>query len=338
MYPSEEKHYSGIFIKNQYEYLKNNLNQNIDIYTMKRTFTSKIGSIFKYLKAFLYFIPYLFKKYDVIHLHYFFPMIILSVGYKFFHPSTKIVVTFHGSDITHFIKTKYSKLFFSYLLQKCDYVISVGDDLSKLIFIKLNRKPDLVLSAGIDEKVFFKIDNIEKEYDYIFVGSFIKRKGLDILLKAIDETANKRIKYCIVGSGELEKNILEKQQNYDITLLKNQTQEQLRTLYNKSKFFILPSRDEAFGLVVSEAIFCGTPAIVSNIGGMKDQVIDGNNGFVLKENNDRCITEKIRTLIKIDEEEYKQIVLNCQNSNKVYTLRNVCNQLLTIYEELYNAK
>ncbi|EJF07463.1 glycosyltransferase [Thiovulum sp. ES] len=334
MYPSPQKPYSGIFVKNQYDYLKKELNQDIEIYAMERSFTNKIGSIFKYLKAFLLFFPYLFKKYDVIHLHYFFPMVILSVFYKILYPKTKIVVTFHGSDITNFVNSNLSKRFFTKLIDRCDYIISVGSDLSEIIFKKLNKKSDLVLSAGIDERVFYEEESIKKEYDFIFVGSFIKRKGLDILLKAIQIVDNKNIRYCIVGSGVLEKNVLEVSKKYNIILLKNQTQEQLRTLYNQSKFFILPSRDEPFGLVVSEAIFCGTPAIVSNIGGMKDQVKDGINGFILKENTHDELAKKIKEVENISEKEYKQLSVNALNSNQEHSLENISKKLIEIYNEL----
>jgi len=276
----------------------------------------------------------MFKKYDIIHLHYFFPFIILAVIYKLFHSNTKVVVTFHGSDITSFINTRISKYFFSRLLARCDYIISVGSDLSKLIEKKLNKKPNLILSAGIDSNTFYKEKNINKEFDFIFVGSFIKRKGLDILLESIKKVNNKNIKYCIVGSGFLEKDVLMVQTNYNIVLLKNQSQIQLRTLYNKSNFFILPSRDEPFGLVVSESLFCGTPAIVSNIGGMVDQVENNFNGFILKENTSEELSKVINKLINIESEEYNRLALNASKSNKQYSMNNVCMELSRIYKEL----
>lgn len=331
MYPSVQKPYSGIFVKNQYEYLKNVLKQEIEIFTMRRTFSSKIGSVLKYAKAFILFTPYYFRKYNVIHLHYFFPMIILATMYKVLHPTTKIVVTFHGSDITNFINSSISKKFFRVLINKCDFVISVGNELSKLVYKKLNKKPDLVLCAGIDEKIFYFDDSLKKAYDFIFVGSFIKRKGLDILLEAIQMVDDKSIKYCIVGSGELKSDVLNITDSNTIVLLENRTQTQLRELYNKSKYFVLPSRDEPFGLVVSEAIFCGTPALVSNIGGIKDQVKDGINGYILKKNTPEYLASKIKKLNKLNDKEYTILKENALKSNKEYSMSSVCKRLLEIY-------
>ena len=63
MYPSKQKPYSGIFVKNQYEALLSALSSKdkIDIYAMPRKYSSKIGSVLKYFRAFFKFIPF-FKE------------------------------------------------------------------------------------------------------------------------------------------------------------------------------------------------------------------------------------------------------------------------------------
>ncbi|MBQ0740045.1 glycosyltransferase, partial [Aquimarina celericrescens] len=78
----------------------------IEIFFMKRQFTSRLGSLLKYLKTFIFFSPYLFKKYDIIHLHFFYPLIYLAWFYKKIHPSCKVIVTFHGMDITKRVNKK----------------------------------------------------------------------------------------------------------------------------------------------------------------------------------------------------------------------------------------
>ena len=64
MYPSEQKPYAGVFVKNQYESLLQNIEKNdsVHIFAMQRIFTSSIGSILKYFKAFLDFTPHYFKN------------------------------------------------------------------------------------------------------------------------------------------------------------------------------------------------------------------------------------------------------------------------------------
>jgi glycosyltransferase involved in cell wall biosynthesis len=333
MYPSVQKPYSGIFVLNQFNYLKNELNQNVELYAMKRTFTSKIGSLVKYFKAFIGFFPYYFKKYDVIHVHFFYPLIILAVIYKFFHRKTKLVVTFHGTDISSFMNSNFSKFFFKKIINKCEVVISVGQDLSDLIYSKLGRKSDYIISAGVDNKVFYKLENIEKSFDFIFVGSFIKRKGVDLFIEAIKKINNKEIKYCFVGSGEFNEKLIQLNTEFNVTVLHNKTQNELRELYNKSKFFVIPSRDEPFGLVATEAMFCGTPAIVSEAGGLKAQVQNGENGYVVKIDSIDDLVSKLKLAYNINDENYFLLSQNALVSNKEHSLESICNKIYSIYKQ-----
>lgn len=333
MYPSKQKPYSGVFVKNQYEYLQKIKNEEdeIFIFYMKRTFTNKIGSLLKYFSAFLRFIPNYFKKYDIIHLHYFFPLIILVYIYKIFHPKTKAIVTFHGEDIKANLTSKKLIKIFKKISKKINFTISVGQDLKQDIVSKLDLKVNTILSAGVDTKVFYP-ENITKKYDYIFVGSFIHRKGIDIVIDAIKKINDYNISYCFVGSGPFLESIKSLQKEHNVTLFENQTQDQLRTLYNQSKFLLFPSRNEPFGLVATEAIFCGTPIIVSKIGGLKEQLIENEIGFFAT-NHDEVFKIILNTM-KFTEKQYQKLADNTLTANKEFGLEKICKKLLTIYGNL----
>ncbi len=333
MYPSKQKPYSGIFVKNQFEFLCRNIKNkdSISIFYMKRTFTNGINTFFKYIYASFRFIPFLFKKFDIIHLHFFLPLIILPCIYKVFHPKTKIIVTFHGSDINK-IKSKWSVKFFSILIKKVDFIISVGVDLKNKIEVNLNKKVNLVLSAGIDENVFYYEGNIEKKYDFIFVGSFIHRKGVDILINTIKRLNNKEISFCFVGSGEYLNELKKLKTKYNIHIFQNQTQSRLRTLYNQSKFLIFPSRDEPFGLIATESLFCGTPIIVSKTGGLKEQLIENKTGYFAT--TEKEILNIINKAMTLTNNEYLFLKNNALKANKNFSLKNVCYKLYQVYEKV----
>lgn len=79
--------------------------------------------------------------------------------------------------------------------------------------------------------------------------------------------------------------------------------------YASSDMAVVPSIQEAFGLVVSEAMACGKPVIGTNIGGIPDQIINGHNGFLVKLRNPEEIAEKILWLIS-NSKEAKRMGMN----------------------------
>ncbi|MEZ4818081.1 MAG: glycosyltransferase family 4 protein [Flavobacteriaceae bacterium] len=282
MYPSAQKKYSGIFVKNQYEYLQKLIGDGdtIEIFFIRRRITSFIGSVLKHLVSFFKFTPHFFRKYDVVHLHSFFPLVVSAWLYKTLHPKTKLVVTFHGMEVNLQVNKRNEK-FMRFLAKKIDFTIPVGVEVGKNVVNKLKLPIGKILPVGVNPNVFYPEPHTKKEYNFLFVGSFFVVKGIDILYNAIINLP-KDICFCIVGNGEeYQQKFLElKQRGYTIELKGDQSHEELRTLYNQSRFLILPSRSEGFATVIVEAMYCGTPVITSNIPQFSEQVIENKNGFM----------------------------------------------------------
>lgn len=334
MYPSPQKKYSGIFVKNQYERLQKLMKEGeeIELFYMKRTFTSMLGSIKKYVLAFFRFIPYFFKKYDVIHLHSFFPLIFVTWLYKVFYPKTKLVVTFHGTDVNQQVTAKNKKLmrFFS---KNIDVTIPVGKEVARNVSEKLNLPIGKILPVGVDSDVFYSEKDTEKIYDYLFVGSFILRKGVDFLIESI-KNLSPDIRFCIAGSGELKPGLDQLiADGYSIELKGEQTHEELRKLYNQAKFFVLPSRSEGFATVIIEAMYSGTPVITSNIPQFVEQVTDGENGFMFPLDSPEKLTGLLGNQMDISTSQYQTMALNAENSFKNISLQAVCDELMEIYRK-----
>lgn len=332
MYPSPEKKYSGIFVKNQYEQLQSILKagEEIELFYMKRTFTSLWGSIKKYLAAFFRFIPYYFKKYDVIHLHSFYPLIIVTWLYKVFYPKTKLVVTFHGTDVNQQVNAK-NKRFMQFLSKKINFTIPVGKEVAKNVSEKLKLPIGKILPVGVDSHVFYPEKDVIKIYDFLFVGSFIERKGVDFLINSIRKL-DPKVRFCVAGSGVFKPNFDELiNEGYSIDLKGEQTHEELRHLYNQAKYFILPSRSEGFATVIIEAMYCGTPVITSDIPQFLEQVDNNKNGFTFPLKNPEKLTDLLGNLISISSSQYEEVSLGAQNSFKNISLKAVCDELIDIY-------
>lgn len=335
MYPSRQKPYAGIFVKNQYEQLKSMMtgDDSIDIFYLERKFTSKLGSLLKYLKAFVAFLKFLPRKYDVVHLHFFYPLIYFVWIYKKFHPRTKVVVTFHGKDITVNVNDG-NKHRLRKIAKIIDYTIPVGKTLAGLVNTKLKLEIGKILPVGVNHNVFYHEKHQHEEFDFIFVGSFIHRKGIDVVIDAIKKLPSKDYSFCFCGSGEYLSEIEELSESYNITIKQNQTQNELRGLYNKSRFFILMSRNEGFPTATIEAMYCGLPVITSDIPQFKEQVQEGINGFIVPMENDQELLKCLVRTKGMDQSEYLKIQNGALSSFKELSLSEVCNNLYNIYQNL----
>ena len=301
---------------------------------MFRKFTGIVGSFLKYSKFGLKFLfLYLGRKFDLVHIHHFYPLAILLFPYKWIHKNTKFVVTLHGADVNKNSKGKFGLYLAKAVAGLADSVVSVGVDLAASFEKLTGRAVDHILPAGIDERVFFPVDGVEKRFDLIFAGSFYEAKGLRELLEASKLTGNRDIRICFVGSGPLEQEIHDRC-NWQYEIHKDLTQEALAELYRAAKYLVLPSKSEAFGLVVSEAMYCGIPTVCSNVGGLKDQIQDRQNGFFFEGISSESISSKILFALNLDQPDYEKLCVNARKSNKQYSLSMVTEKHLAIYNSL----
>lgn len=72
----------------------------------------------------------------------------------------------------------------------------------------------------------------------------------------------------------------------------------INALQRKSSVIVQKSSKEGFGLVVTEALWKGTPVVASNVGGIPLQIQDGENGFLLDFEDTQGFADKILTLLK----------------------------------------
>ncbi|MBD3209431.1 glycosyltransferase [Candidatus Woesearchaeota archaeon] len=76
---------------------------------------------------------------------------------------------------------------------------------------------------------------------------------------------------------------------------------QLPEVYNVADVNALCSKNEGFGLAVTEGMACGLPVIGTNIGGIPLQIKDGKNGYLVAVGDHRETAKKIIKLLKDDE-------------------------------------
>ena len=95
------------------------------------------------------------------------------------------------------------------------------------------------------------------------------------------------------------------------------SQEGVINYLSSASLLVLPSISEGLGRVILEAQAVGCPVLVSDAGGMKDLIKDGETGFVFKSEDLEDLSEKISYILGNDPLR-KSVSLSAKNELKQY--------------------
>jgi glycosyltransferase involved in cell wall biosynthesis len=144
--------------------------------------------------------------------------------------------------------------------------------------------------SGVPNDLIKTINRNHKDMDFskgsnhLFVGSLIKRKKLDTVMKAFVSTKRNLDKLIIIGGGPEEANMRKMAKTLDdnnsITFIGKIPRNDVFKEMIKAHIFTLVSHNEAYGMVYIEAMLNGCIVIASKNGGFDGIIIDGINGYL----------------------------------------------------------
>ena len=143
----------------------------------------------------------------------------------------------------------------------------------------------------------------------LFVGALAQHKGIGYLLDAIDMLGS-RVELTLVGR-RFGPNPRVDEACSRWRWFETVPHEQVMEIMIESDVLVLPSFGEGFGLVVSEALACGLPVIVTPNVGASDLVCDGREGFVVPVCSAEAIADRLNVLHR-DRELLTQMSHNAQ--------------------------
>ncbi|MCS7213632.1 MAG: glycosyltransferase [Candidatus Calescibacterium sp.] len=125
-------------------------------------------------------------------------------------------------------------------------------------------------------------------------------KGFDVLVEALKTISDEYIfVLALGGTGYGEKQYVEQIGNVKIIYIPfEKDHRKVAIYYAISDAFVLTSRAENFPLSVIEASACGAVPIASDVGGVREMIRDGENGFVVDSGNYVKFAERIKILIE----------------------------------------
>jgi len=239
--------------------------------------------------------------YDLVHTQFTISAAAAVLG-EHFHQKP-IVATVRGSDIYRIPKYPGGKEFTRLALSKCNKITLMSKDLLNTT-VKLGISSDKFESIPppIDFETFYPNKWEEREPYVVFIGSLIKRKGPDVLIEAFKKVSLLFPDYTliIVGTGPEEQNLLEQVQRLGLEgrlkFISHLVPFEIANLLRRSRLLVLPSLEEALGMVIVESLASGTPVVATNVGGIPE-VLPSQAGILVSPNDPYELSDAICYLL-----------------------------------------
>ena len=160
------------------------------------------------------------------------------------------------------------------------------------------------------------------------------RKGLDMLVAALNGLGGRQdLGLLTVGRGNIAAGL----RHTHLPQGEITNQRLLSFAYCAADVFVIPSREEAFGKVVAEAVACGTPVVGFAVGGIPDVVRSGVTGLLAPPEDVRALREAIETILG-DEGLRSVMAQECRRvAVEEYCLETQARRYKQIYDELLVA-
>jgi len=161
---------------------------------------------------------------------------------------------------------------------------------------------------------------------FLFSGSLIHRKGVDLLASAFTRLAEEydHIELSFLGDGNLRP-VLEKQlskYSQRVNFIGFQPWEDLPNFYQQADVFCFPSRYDGWGLVVPESLASGLPVIgTDRTGSALEFIKNGYNGWLIKSESEEALYQAMKKAIQLSSDELKNYRTSAKES--------ICNHSLT---------
>jgi glycosyltransferase involved in cell wall biosynthesis len=163
--------------------------------------------------------------------------------------------------------------------------ITVPSSFSRRSFIERGVAAEKIhtIPYGVRLETFAKVaDPPRDRFEVLFVGQVSLRKGVPYLLQAFQQLNHpaKRLRFVGAITPEI-KALLPRLPQQDVEFLGSVPQTQLPRIMSESHVLVLPSIEDGFGLVMSQALACGCPVIASTNTGGDDLLSGGAEGFIV---------------------------------------------------------
>lgn len=252
------------------------------------------------------------------------------------------IVFRNANKMGDFITSKLKWRLNNFYISKVDFVISVSRECEK-DFIKTFSYPlekIRTVEIGVEEQ---KLGGIPDDLQGVFergpvvshIGEFVPEKNHGGLINIFKRSLEKfpETQLLLMGKGNLEGRIklkvaeLQIQNNVHFLGYRSDVLD----ILNNSNTFVLPSLIEGLPAVILEAMYCETPVIAYNVGGIGEVVLSNNTGWLIEKNDESEFIKSLIGVLGASKDELQEVLAAKQMVSEKFNNKIIAERFLSVY-------
>lgn len=211
----------------------------------------------------------------------------------------------------------------------------------------LSMHPSSVIGNGIDLKIFCPGDKTKARIELglpndakiiMFAAAFARSnpfKDYKLMITALKDVAQENqfqeFLFLCLGEESEEQRIGQNIKVKFIGFVKDK--EKLAQYYRASDIYLHAAKAESFCKTITEAMACGIPVVATNVGGIPEQISDGENGFLIKPGDSVEMADKVIQLLNC-ENIRSRFIENALKSSHRFDINKKVDEFLFLYYHL----
>jgi len=271
------------------------------------------------------------------------------------HPSALFAVTIHDTAHGKYFgkltpPNQYSAFLERYVGAEAGLVVCCSEHVRQELVQEYHVPPEkiAIIPCGVqsdrfqidaDLRAFSQLFAEPSDLVILYVGRLDAEKGLPHLLEALARVliVMPQARLVIAGKGALHQQLLQSARELQISdrvsFAGYVQDEPLAALYRCADVLAVPSLYEPFGIVALEGMACGKPIVASDVGGLREIVVEGQTGLRVPPANAPALASALLKVLGDGDLAARLGEAGCDRAEQVYNWPSVARQTLKVYAQ-----
>ena len=217
------------------------------------------------------------------------------------------------------------------------YYGAVKNKINRYYFTSLFQNDIIEHPIEKEDKQKIKKELMIKERKIILsVGQFIYRKGFDWMIHAY-RNLDKEIGIYIIGGAPTQEylNLKNEHKMDNLYFIDFMDKNEILKWYRAADLFVLPTREDIWGLVINEALSQGLPTVTTDkcVAGL-ELIVNNKNGFIVKCEDEESLLQITESFFEKSESDICLMKKEALSIIKKYTIENMAKNQLNVIKNI----